>query len=1034
MRKYQQTKLAHLVCKTMAVGGVGLVLLCVNAPAQDTTNTTALPAVIVTGSMIPTAETVGPSPVAVVSAEKIQSLGSADILQSLKKVEPSLSGNLNVGQEVNNGGFGESTVAIRNQRTLVLLNGHRLGNSSFSNGQLVDLNTIPLAAIERVEVLKDGASALYGSEAIGGVVNIITKKEFSGVEIGGRYGAATGKGNYYEAQASIVGGTATERSWFMAAAQYYHQDPLKSTDRKPASLGVIELADKGVTPPSYMSPSFTTRIDEGDYYILAGSPVAAGGSSYNPAMTTPPVTPGTPYPTLAAYMTANPNVYIPLANTPIGQAMDSRLIYPNVVIDPDNYPGGGYPLGAYYGYPVLDTKQFGTHSIQSQDRRNFFGSGGHQLFGKEMEVYGDFLYANIESEGVLAPSPVTGLAAKQSNINIPANNPYNPFQIALGPLAGASGLPPVAPRVRSRFVDSGNRLFDAQTDYYHFVGGLKGEFDSGWGYNGAFTYNRYDQIQYTRNAINGAALDLALQPNGQFNSSGLPLSQLPGVSGQNVPVYNIFGTGGVNSQETLNAIKTTLFQSGVSEQWDAGGVITGTPLDLPGGKLGVAFGGGFSSESLETDFDGLTRIGKVPGLNAALPTSGRRDSWAGFVEVRIPVTSPENDIPGLRNLEVTAAGRYETFDPGGDSAVPKVGIRWQPLDEQITIRGTYSQSFVAPTTYELFGGSAVNVPLLGLPLTTNGPNRLRQEYTSNLSNQDLKPADAENWGVGMVFSPKVIKGLTLSVDYYHIKVENDIFRVSQQSMVNSLNSLGSGSPWTNYFSKADGSRITTTDRNQANDLQWGNLEVPLLNGAETETDGLDLTATYQFKTEKAGNWTFWANANVLLSYQYQDPISGGPYDYNGQYTDAALGIAGAQGTLPDYIINLGLSWEMPIRDDALTFSVNAQYIPPVDSLGSLHPSNLEFENTWDDGLNDYTMSGAAWKVDSWYKIDMQLSYELGKNKQAKSWYDGTRVTVGCNNVTDVTPPLIAGSFEDNTDKSTYDIVGRFIYFEVSKKF
>src|SRR6266446_2856956 len=120
-------------------------------------------------------------------------------------------------------------------------------------------------------------------------------------------------------------------------------------------------------------------------------------------------------------------------------------------------------------------------------------------------------------------------------------------------------------------------------------------------------------------------------------------------------------------------------------EWDADANITGQPFELPGGKLGFAVGGGFRSEALSIDFDGLTRIGKVPGLNAALPTSGHRDSWAGFVEVHIPITSPDMNVPGFRSLEVTAAGRYEIFYPGGDSAVPKVGLRWQPLDEQITL-------------------------------------------------------------------------------------------------------------------------------------------------------------------------------------------------------------------------------------------------------------------------------------------------------------------------------------------------------------
>ena len=193
------------------------------------------------------------------------------------------------------------------------------------------------------------------------------------------------------------------------------------------------------------------------------------------------------------------------------------------------------------------------------------------------------------------------------------------------------GRPPGGPRVRSRFVDSGNRLFDNSTDYYHFIGGLKGEFENGYTYNAAYNYNRYDQLALTKNAINGAALDLALKPNIDPAKAAAGLSQLLGPTGAPVPMYNIFSTGGPsspigaagggNDPATIEAIKTTLFQYGRSEEWDAGGTVTGTPFDLPAGKFAFAVGGGFLQESLSIDFDGLTRIGKVPGLNAASPTS-----------------------------------------------------------------------------------------------------------------------------------------------------------------------------------------------------------------------------------------------------------------------------------------------------------------------------------------------------------------------------------------------------------------------------
>ena len=245
----------------------------------------------------------------------------------------------------------------------------------------------------------------------------------------------------------------------------------------------------------------------------------------------------------------------------------------------------------------------------------------------------------------------------------------------------------------------------------------------------------------------------------------------------------------------------------------------------------------------------------------------------------------------------------------------------------------------------------------------------------------------------------------------------------------------------NYFTKADGSRVVAGPGgaiipNQANDAEWGSLEVPLLNGAEIETDGIDISASYALATENSGIFTFFANATITMSFDYQDPVSGGPFPYEGQYTDASLGITGAQGSIPDYVITGGVTWEMPVGKDAFSVTVNAQYVPETESMGSIHPSNMAFESAFDDGLNDYTVDGSVWTVDSYYRVDMQVSYEIGKNKdrESKSWYDDTRFTIGCNNITDNDPPLIAAAFEDNTDKATYDILGRFVYFEIAKKF
>jgi len=570
---------------------------------------------------------------------------------------------------------------------------------------------------------------------------------------------------------------------------------------------------------------------------------------------------------------------------------------------------------------------------------------------------------------------------------------------------------------------------------------LKGEFENGYAYNAAYTYNQGDQIQFTKNAINGAALDLALLPNADPALAAQGFSRLRGGSGF-VPMYNIFFSPtapyptamGPNSPDTIKAITTSLFEIGKATEWDMDGNITGQPFELPGGKLGFAVGGGFRSEALSIDFDGLTRIGKVPGLNAALPTSGHRDSWAGFVEVHIPITSPDMNVPGFRSLEVTAAGRYEIFYPGGDSAVPKVGLRWQPLDEQITLRGTYSESFVAPTTFDLFGGAAQNNPTLSFP------DGNIQATTLNTSNPGLKPVTAQNYGGGIVVTPKVIPGLTVSVDYFHIKTKNDIFRASEQAELTDLNAHGSASQYAPLFNFDDGSQLTSTVSNQITTANYGTMKVPFLNGAKTETDGLDLSANYTLPLDPEwGRVNLFANATMTFKFLYDDPTihnspngSTGPYHYEGQYTDRLNGIGGGQGLIPDWAVNMGFSWDF----HNFVYTINARYIPEVQDQGDAFPAAGTTLNGGpitpsNPPYNDFTLNNKTWTIQSWYSIDMQLAYEF---KKPGAWYDRTRLAVGCNNVTDNAPPLIASSFEDNTDKSTYDILGRFIYFEISKKF
>lgn len=1002
----------HVIRKSLAMVLAGATMLGANARAQ-TTNTAALPAVVVTGSLIPTAETVGVAPVETVTPAAIERSGAQDVLSLVRKLSASFSGNGNVGQTVNNGGAGEANIAVRNLPTLVLLDGRRLAPSTLSQGSAVDLNTLPLSMIERVEVLKDGASTIYGSDAIGGVVNIITKKNYSGSEVGGRYGFATEGGDIAEESAYVVLGVSTEKTSITGGASWLHSSPVKSVDRFPANLHSDEAYNLGIN--NVYSSRFPARVDS---MVLRGSPLLIdprfpADPRYMAGVQTPPIVPGGPYYSVADY-----------------NAAASRSVEDGGV--------GFAPYVSLSGVPQRDaahTSSFFyfpefTHSVQEQNRDNAWVNFNHQICDKKLEVFGQFLYAHTRSIGSMAPSPVGDLLA-EGKLGVPANNPYNPFGIPLGLGGLIDPNSPVydpnftEPNVRTRFIEFGPRIFDTQKDYFRFVGGLKGEINEKFNWESAFNYNRSDELQRTLNAVNGSALNQAMQPN--FNLAPPPgkpagyYSQLVDFMGNNVPTYNIFAPQGFNDPATIQAIKTSLFQSGISELYGFDAVINGRPFDLPAGPVAFAVGGGYQYEAIEIDFDGLTKAGQVPGLNPA-DTLARvmRERWACFAEVSIPLTSPDHNIPAFHSFEINASGRFESLSPGGDSAVPKVGFRWQPLDEQFTIRGTYSQGFIAPSLYTLYAPPQVSNPTIALPTDSTGTDIVGEQMTVQyISNRSLPPSTSENYNIGLVVSPKCVKNLTVSIDYYNISQEGAPYNPDPNVMVADLNAYGSASQYAQFYKRRNGTPLQDTSANQLTTSSFGTLGIPTLPGGAQRTAGLDFGLNYEIPTESAGKFNLFCNANYLLSYDVRLGPDQPFYSYKGQFTDGSV-VGGANGVLADYTLAMGLAWEY--KD--LTASISARYIPSVQDPGTLHPA-IGGES------NDYTQDGNAWTVSDYFTIDLQVAYRF---QSPGKWYDGTRLAVGCNNVTDEQAPVIASAFEDHTDKSSYDILGRFVYFEVSKKF
>lgn len=963
---------------------------------------------VVTGSYLPPAAIVSASPVDVVSTRQIQASGATDALQLLRRFDPVFQGKNNAGTETNLRGLGESYVAIRNLPTLVLVNGRRMvssaGGSLINNNPSVDLNTIPLAAIERVEVLKDGASTLYGSDAIAGVVNFILKKDYKGFEVDGSYGFSTHGRDYTTRTVSLTGGVSTDRSSITVSAQYFKNDQLSSNQRAISSLTVPQtLALGSASPPPYYSGVYPGRVGVS---LLAGSPLAIGTPGYNAAITSPPVKTDPNSPGMSLAQLTSAGYYLPIASTALSQSI-----------------GGSASL--------LNTTQFGIASVVPSDRREAILNGEHEFFGKHLVGFVDLLGARtVNDSSQLAPALITGVAS--NNLTIPANNPYNPFGVTIG-----VGGPPGAPPVLNRLIDLGNRYFSIETKTYRAVAGFRGEIDEHYNWETAFNYGRGDMSAKVFGGGNGAVMNQLLTPliqNGSYvyNSAGKPLSAYVDAQGANVPVFNYFALPGYNDPKTIQALQTNLFQNGLSQLWSADAVFRAVLFELPAGKVGSAFGAEYRKEELSSSVDTLFSRGLAlgyPSFNSF--TGGSRSIKSLFGEVDVPLFSPSVHIPGFYALDVNLSGRHEDLGVSGTSTVPKIALRWQPIDQTLTFRSTYARGFIAPSIFNLFGPPTGANPVIIVPLGngTGGAGGATGRVTPvqlvnavELSNPTLSASKSESFTAGAVYSPREVKGLSVSLDYYHI-VQDHAGDVDFTGAFADLNANGAASIYASGFTFADGTKLVSNAGNQVTSTNIGGIRIVKNPTGAVKTEGLDVGLNYHIPSFGAsGSATIGINSTITFSYKFKAANGSPYYEYVRQYTSSTFGLGGDQGTIPGYQIKPYLVYELA----GFSAALSAAYLPSVTDNGSLFGGQLP--------VNIATMNTQPYKVKSYTTADFSLTYELGKGHPTAVWYDGISISAGVNNFTDTKPPFIPTSVEDNTDKHAYDIVGRFVFFKVGKKF
>jgi iron complex outermembrane receptor protein len=961
-------------------------------PAAADTITT----VTVTGSRIPQPQIEAVSPVTSVSQEAIKQTGTTRI-EDLLNTLPQVAGDF--GSGVSNGATGEATVSLRNlgaNRTMVLVNGRRLmpGDPTQNGNAAPDLNQIPTALVERVDVLTGGASATYGADAVAGVVNFVMNDHFEGVRLDGNF-------NFYNHHNRDQAAEAAVTSAGFALPPSHVND---GYSREGTIIVGSNFADGRGNATTYFSYRRDAAVLQSrrDFSACSLTTTSCGGSG-----------------------TTNPAIFA----TPKGRKQ----------LDANNNLVAPYQL---YNYAPLNY-------FQRPDERYTAGVFAHYDINDHARAYTEFMFMDDRSIAQLAPSGAFTGAGTGSANGVPdaswlvnCDNPYlgsgsNPNSL-LSAFCGGVANPAATAHIilGRRNVEGGPRQDDLGHTSYREVVGLKGDIIDG------FTYDIYGMTGTTKltevftNDVSKVKLQNALQAvvdpkTGQVvckaNSGG-------SVNAPGCAPYDIFQVGGV-TQAAVAYISEPGLSSGLTTERVVDGNVTGdlgkfgvkSPLANDG--LGVSVGSQWRSEHSELHPDEAYITNDLAGAGApTLPTAGGFNVWEAYMEGRMPLLE---DQPFAKSLTLEAGYRYSAYNLSfGSTNTYKFGVQYAPISD-VRLRLGYNRAVRAPNIQELFLAPRVQLngstdPCSGAtPAATLAQCELSgvsaAEYgniTKNTSaqynglvggNPNLKPETADTYTAGLVFTPTFLPDFTATLDYYNIHIKNVIAQTGQDL---ELAQCLSGN--TVYCSTVH--RVPETGSPADGSLWIGNagyIDDPILNLGGQWTSGLDLTLTYRLDLAAFGKLNFDFVGNYVTKFATQPLQTGGSYDCVGYY-GATCGVSE-----PHFKSKFRVTYNTPIP--GLDANMMWRRVGGVSVDTSSQDPGLNGDSGPTPGQTlghrDYIDIGAAYTLDSKYTL-----------------------RVGMNNVFDKDPPLANAAYlpavlgNGNTMPQVYDTLGRFIFVNVTLDF
>ena len=993
--------------------------------ASSTAAPKELEEVIVTGTRIQQSpNSVSIAPVASLTADDIAKTGlvrTEDLLNNL----PQVIAEQGSGQSIS--ADGTASVSLRglgSYRTLVLINGRRMQpGGGIINASSPDINQIPSAMVERVDVLTGGASATYGADAVAGVVNFIMNTHFEGVRIDFDYGQNMYGQNSDTAQQALrdkglpVPGNFTggqNRDWsFMAGSNF---------------------ADGKGNATVYATYLNTSPV--------VGTDLDYAGCTLNSAGAAPP--PGQPWGkvTCGGSSSSATGRFLLLGNN----GTSSYATLADGTIDAGN--------GQFRPYTAADSYNYGGISYaQRQAERWTAGAFLNYDVNENINVYSETMFARNTSTAQYGPSGLFAFGTPSiscsnpllGDVNTPGTPAFNmcqPAEIAANQSTFGGTGDRITVYAARRSVESGPRLDNYSSDSIRQVIGMRG----GWG--DAWTYDVYGQygmslLHDNEGGFLGAqqvnyALDVVPNPatGGVAGvAAGAPVCvvALTGIDTACVP-WNIWNRGGVNAAQLAYLTVASTYDVNATE-YILDGSVTG---DL--GKYGIKFptaatgvdvniGTEYRQESYDFDPDYIFAHGFASGGNgAATAIHGKFHVNEYFVEARVPIV---DNVPGIYHLGFEGGYRYSDYTTGFTTDTFKLGLEYAPIQD-LKLRGSFNRAVRAPSIGDLYspapvgaGGTAdpcwgigASAPAFtvqqcintGLPAAKYGhvlPNPAAQINTTAGGNPNLKPESADTYTIGFVLQPVALPAFTMSLDYYDIKIDDTI------------TSLTSNTVLTNCANTGDPQLCGLIHRDPNTGSLWVNnndyVDTDEVNIGTITTKGYDLAARYMQPVGSMGKLAFTLSGTYVTDWSTQPLPTGASYDCTGLYG------ATCNAPTPKWRHTFETDWATPWA--GLTIAARWRYIGPVDVDSS----------SSDPQLNQDFQPGFG-HIGGYDYIDLSA---------AISWGEHFSFRAGVNNITDKPPPIVLnGNYSncpnttcnDNTWVGTYDTLGRYLFLHVTAKF